>query len=46
MLIKLHFRETCITVRIGIYLSDTFPIRNGVKQGDHSLPVLLNLALE
>jgi hypothetical protein len=38
--------ETYSKVRIGKYLSDTFPIQNGLKQGDDSLPLLFNLALE
>ena len=27
-------------------MSDRFPIRNGLKQGDAPLPVLLNIVLE
>jgi hypothetical protein len=33
-------------VSIGKYLSDTFPIENGLKQGDALSPLLLNSALE
>jgi hypothetical protein len=33
-------------VRIGKYQSDSFPIQNGLKQGDAVLPLLLNFALE
>jgi hypothetical protein len=33
-------------VRIGKYLSNTFPIQNGLKQGDASSALLLNFALE
>ena len=31
-----------ITWLIGKHLSDVFPIRNGLKQGDALLPLLLN----
>jgi hypothetical protein len=30
----------------GKFLSDMFPIRNGLKQGDVLLPLLFNFALE
>jgi hypothetical protein len=33
-------------VRIGKHLSDSFPIRNGLKQGDTPSPLLFNFALE
>jgi hypothetical protein len=33
-------------VHIGKYLSDNFPIQNGLKQGDDLSPLLLNFALE
>jgi len=33
-------------VRVGKYLSDMFPIRNGLKQGDALKPFLFNFALE
>jgi hypothetical protein len=33
-------------VRIGKHLSDSFPIQNGLKQGDTLLPLLFNFALE
>jgi hypothetical protein len=38
--------ETYSKVRIGKYLSDTFPIQNDLKQGDALLPLLFNFALE
>jgi len=33
-------------VRIGEKVSDRFPNRNGLKQGDALLPLLFNFALE
>jgi len=33
-------------VHVGKYLSDTFPIQHGLKQGDALSPFLLNFALE
>jgi hypothetical protein len=33
-LIKMCLNETCNKVHIGEHLSDAFPIRNGLKQGD------------
>ena len=44
-LIKLCLTETYSTVQVGKNLSDTFPIRNGLKQDD-LLPLLCNFALE
>jgi len=38
--------ETYSRVRVGKYLSDMFPIKNGLKQGDALLPWLFNFALE
>jgi hypothetical protein len=38
--------ETCSKARIGKHLSDSFPIQNGLKEGDaHSL-LFFNFALE
>ena len=37
---------TCSRVRIDKNLSDMFPIRNGLKQGDALSPLLFNVALE
>jgi hypothetical protein len=34
MLIKMFLNETYNKVRIGKHLSDSFPIQNGLKQGD------------
>jgi len=38
--------ETYSRVRVGKNVSDRFPIRNGLKQGDALSPVLFNFALE
>jgi len=41
-LVKVCLTETYSRVRVGKNLSDMFPIRNGVKQGDAVSPLLLN----
>jgi hypothetical protein len=38
--------ENYSRVRVGKHLSDTFRIKNGLKQGDALLPLFLNFALE
>jgi hypothetical protein len=38
--------ETHSNVHIGKYLSDSFPIQNGLKQGYALSPLLFNFALE
>ena len=38
--------ETCSRVRVGKYLSDTFPVRNGLKQSDALSPLLFKFALD
>jgi hypothetical protein len=38
--------ETCSRVKVGKNLSDMFPIRNSLKQGDALSPLLFNFALE
>ena len=38
--------ETYSRVRVGKNVSDRFPIRNGLKQGDALSPLLFNFALE
>ena len=38
--------ETCSRDQLGKLLSDMFPIKNGLKQGDALSPLLLNFALE
>jgi hypothetical protein len=43
-LIKMCVNETCRRVCVGMDISDMFPIRNGLKQGDvyhHCLSTLL-----
>ena len=37
--------ETYSKVRVGKHLSDMFPIKNGLKQGDALSSLLLNFAL-
>jgi hypothetical protein len=39
-------KETCSKVCIGKYLSDNFPIQNGLKQGDDLSPLIFYFALE
>jgi len=38
--------ETYSRVRVGKNVSDRFPVRNGLKQGDALSPMLSNFALE
>ena len=45
-LIKMCLTETYSRVRVGKNLSDMFPIRNGLKQGDALSPLLFNFASE
>ena len=45
-LIKMCLAETYSRVRVGKNLSDMFPVRNGLKQGDALSPLLFNFALE
>jgi hypothetical protein len=45
-LIKMCLAETYSRVRAGKNLSEMFPIRNGLKQGDALSPLLFNFALE
>ena len=45
-LIKMCLTETYSRVRVGKNLSDMFPNRNGLKQGDALSPLLFNFALE
>ena len=45
-LIKLYLIEMYKRVLVGKNMSDMFPIRNGLKQGDVLSPMLFNFALE
>jgi hypothetical protein len=45
-LIKMCLNETYSKIHIGKHLSDTFPIQNGLKQGDALSPLLFNFSLE
>ena len=45
-LIKMCPNETYSKVWVGKHLSDMFPIRNGLKQGDALLPLVFSLALQ
>ena len=45
-LIKMFLTETYSRVRVCKNLSDRFPIRNALKQGDALSPLLFNFALE
>jgi hypothetical protein len=45
-LIKMCLNETYSQVHIAKHLSDSFPIQNGLKQGDALSPLLFNFALE
>jgi hypothetical protein len=45
-LMKMCLSETCSRVWVGKHLSDTFPIKNGLKEGDALSPLLFNFALE
>jgi hypothetical protein len=38
--------DTYSKIHIGKHLSDSFPIQNGLKQGDALSPLLFNLSLE
>jgi len=45
-LIKMSLTETSSRVQVRKNVSDRFPIRNGLKQGDALSPMLLNFPLE
>jgi hypothetical protein len=45
-LMKMCLSETYSRVRVGKPLSDTFSVKNGLKQGDALSPLLFNFALE
>jgi len=46
MLIRMSLTETYCRVRLGKNVSDRFPVRNGLKQGDALSPMLFNFALQ
>jgi hypothetical protein len=45
-LVKMCFNESYSKVHIDKYLSDSFPIQHGLKQGDALSPLLFNFALD
>ena len=45
-LIKMCLDETYNSVRVNKYLSDMFPVKNGLKKRDALLPLLFNFPLE
>jgi len=45
-LIKLCLNETYSRVRVGKKMSDMFPFKNGLKQGEALSPLLFYIALE
>jgi len=45
-LLRMSVPETYSRFRVGENVSDRFPIRNGLKRGDTSSPLLFNFALE
>ena len=45
-LIKMCMTETYSRDLVGKHLSDVFPVKNGLKQGDALSPLLFNFALE
>jgi hypothetical protein len=45
-LIEMCLKETYSKIRIGKHLFESFPIQNGLKQGDASSQLLFNFALE
>jgi len=45
-LTKMCLNATHIRVQVGKHLSNMFPVRNGLKQGDALSPLLFNFAVE
>ena len=45
-LVKMCMTEEYSGVRVGKNVSDMFPIRNGLKEGDALSPLLFNFALD
>jgi hypothetical protein len=46
MQLVMYMNETYSTVRVGKHLSDVFPIKNGLKQGDALSSLLFNFVLK
>jgi hypothetical protein len=46
MLLKLCLNYNYSNVRISIHLSDAFCIKNGLKHGDATSPLLVNFSLQ
>jgi hypothetical protein len=42
----MYLNETYSKIHVGKHLSGTFPIQNGLKQGDALSPLIFNFALE
>jgi hypothetical protein len=42
----MHIKHVDIYILVGKHLSDRFPIKNGLKQGDALSPLLFNFASE
>jgi len=45
-LIRMCLNDTYSRVQVGTHLSDMFPIKSGLKQGDALLPLIFNFSLE
>jgi len=45
-LIQIRLNETYTSVRVGTHVSDMFPVKNGLKQGDALSPLLFNFVLD
>jgi hypothetical protein len=45
-LTNMCLNETCNRVQVGKHLSAMFPVRNGLKQDNDLLPLLINFVLE
>jgi hypothetical protein len=44
--LKMCLNETYSRVRVGVYVSDMFPFKNGVETRDTLTPLLFHLAVE
>ena len=45
-LIKMSLNETYSRFRVSKHLSEVFPVKNGLKQGDALFPLLFNFGLD